>query len=388
MQNFHYHMPVDLFFGEGQIAQLAPQMKRFGNRVLLVYGGGSIKRNGIYQKIMDIFSEEGISFWELSGVEPNPHLETVVRGVELCRANDVQLILAVGGGSSIDCAKVIAGSVHYDGSPWDVVMNSRLVKDCLPLGVVLTLSATGSEMDPMAVITYTELNLKYGVGNPGFIPKFSILDPTYTYTVPASQTAAGTADMMSHVFESYFTLGDGAYLINRVAEGILQTCIHYGPIALREPDNYEARANLMWASSLAINGLLKNGKSTPWSVHAMEHALSAYFDVTHGTGLAILTPAWMEYILDDSTAQMFAEYGWNVFHLDRSLDAMTAAKAAITETRNFFISLGIPATLREIGIPEDMLETMAKNAPKGGDTIHGVKPLHWTDVLNIYRMAY
>lgn len=388
MQNFHYHMPVDLFFGEGQIAQLAPQMKRFGNRVLLVYGGGSIKRNGIYQKIMDIFTEEGISFWELSGVEPNPHLETVVRGVELCRANDVQLILAVGGGSSIDCAKVIAGSVHYDGSPWDIVMNSRLVKDCLPLGVVLTLSATGSEMDPMAVITNTELNLKYGVGSPDFIPKFSILDPTYTYSVPASQTAAGTADMMSHVFESYFTLGDGAYLINRVAEGILQTCIHYGPIALQEPENYEARANLMWASSLAINGLLKNGKTTPWSVHAMEHALSAYFDVTHGTGLAILTPAWMEYILDDSTAQMFAEYGWNVFHLDRSLDAMTAAKDAIAKTREFFISLGIPATLREIGIPEDMLETMAKHAPKGGDTIHGVKPLHWTDVLNIYRMAY
>lgn len=388
MQNFHYHMPVDLFFGEGQIAQLAPQMKRFGNRVLLVYGGGSIKRNGIYQKIMDIFQEEGISFWELSGVEPNPHLETVVRGVELCRANDVQLILAVGGGSSIDCAKVIAGSVHYDGSPWDIVLNSRLVKDCLPLGVILTLSATGSEMDPMAVITNTELNLKYGVGSPDFIPKFSILDPTYTYSVPASQTAAGTADMMSHVFESYFTLNDGAYLINRVAEGILQTCIQYGPIALREPENYEARANLMWASSLAINGLLKNGKTTPWSVHAMEHALSAYFDVTHGTGLAILTPAWMEYILDDSTAQMFAEYGWNVWHLDRSVDAMTTAKEAIAKTRAFFISLGIPATLREIGIPEDMLETMAKHAPKGGDTIHGVKPLHWTDVLNIYRMAY
>ena len=381
-------MPVDLFFGEGQISQLANQLQRFGNRVLLVYGGGSIKRNGIYQKIMDIFAAEHISFWELSGVEPNPRLETVIRGVELCRAHHIDLILAVGGGSSIDCAKVVAGSVHYDGNPWDIVLDSTLCQNVLPIGVILTIAATGSEMDPMAVITNTEQNLKYGVGHPDFIPRFSILDPTYTYSVPAAQTAAGTADMMSHVFESYFTLHDGAFLINRLAEGILQTCIHYGPIAVKEPENYEARANLMWASSLAINGLLKNGKDCPWSVHAMEHALSAYFDVTHGTGLAILTPAWMKYILDDSTAQMFAEYGWNVWHLERSWDAMRTANAAIEKTREFFISLCIPATLRELNIPESMLETMAKSAPKNGDTIHGVKPLHWKDVLNIYKLAY
>ena len=388
MKNFHYHMPVDLFFGEGQISQLASQLQRFGNRVLLVYGGGSIKRNGIYQKIMDIFAAEYISFWELSGVEPNPRLETVIRGVELCRTHQIDLILAVGGGSSIDCAKVVAGSVHYNGNPWDIVLNSNRCQNVLPVGVILTLAATGSEMDPMAVITNTEQNLKYGVGHPDFIPRFSILDPTYTYSVPAAQTAAGTADMMSHVFESYFTLHDGAFLINRLAEGILQTCIHYGPIAVEEPENYEARANLMWASSLAINGLLKNGKDCPWSVHAMEHALSAYLDVTHGTGLAILTPAWMRYILDDSTVQMFAEYGWNVWHLERHWDAMKTANAAIEKTREFFISLGIPATLRELNIPESMLETMAKSAPKNGDTIHGVKPLHWKDILNIYKLAY
>ena len=388
MKNFHYHMPVDLFFGEGQIARLAPQMKRFGSKVLLVYGGGSIKRNGLYQKIMDIFAAEHISHWELAGVEPNPRLETVVRGVELCREHGIELILAVGGGSSIDCAKVVAGSVHYEGSPWDIVMDSSLCKDVLPLGVILPLSATGSEMDPMAVITNTERNLKYGVGHPDFIPKFSILDPTYTYTVSASQTAAGTADIMSHVFESYFTLHDGAYLINRLAEGILQTCIHYAPIAMKEPENYEARANLMWSSSLAINGLLKNGKTTPWSVHAMEHALSAYFDVTHGVGLAILTPVWMEYILNEDTVQMFADYGWNVWQLDRNAEAMSTAKAAIAKTSEFFASLGIPMRLRDLNIPEDMLEPMAKNAPKGGDTIHGVVPLHWTDVLEIYKRAY
>ena len=170
MKNFHYHMPVDLFFGEGQISQLANQLQRFGNRVLLVYGGGSIKRNGIYQKIMDIFAAEHISFWELSGVEPNPRLETVIRGVELCRAHHIDLILAVGGGSSIDCAKVVAGSVHYDGNPWDIVLDSTRCQNVLPIGVILTLAATGSEMDPMAVITNTEQNLKYGVGHPDFIP--------------------------------------------------------------------------------------------------------------------------------------------------------------------------------------------------------------------------
>lgn len=388
MQNFHYHMPVDLFFGKGQIVQLASQIKRFGNRVLLVYGSGSIKRNGIYEKIIDIFVEEQILHWELPDVDPNPRLETVVRGVELCRVNQVDLILAVGGGSSIDCAKVIAGSVKYNGDPWDIVLNSSLCHEALPLGVILTLSATGSEMDPMAVITNTEQNLKYGVGSPLFIPKFSILDPTYTYSVPASQTAAGTVDIMSHVFESYFTLHDGAYLINRLAEGILQTCIHYAPIAIAEPNNYEARANLMWSSSQAINGLLKNGKNTPWSVHAMEHALSAYFDVTHGVGLAILTPVWMEYILNEDTVQMFADYGWNVWKLDRSIGAIETAKAAIQKTREFFESLGIPMTLRALNIPKEMLETVAKSAPKGGDTIHGVVPLHWTDVLEIYRRAY
>lgn len=388
MKNFHYHMPVDLFFGEGQISHLAEQMSRFGNRVLLVYGGGSIKRNGLYQEIMNIFKTEGIQHWELAGVEPNPHLSTVVRGVELCREHNIELILAVGGGSSIDCAKVIAGSVAYDGSPWDIVLNPKLCTSALPLGVILTLSATGSEMDPMAVITNTDLNLKYGVGSNLFIPRFSILDPAYTYSVPASQTAAGTADIMSHVFESYFTLNDGAYLINRLAEGILQTCIHYAPIAIKEPDNYEARANLMWSSSQAINGLLKNGKATPWSVHAMEHALSAYFDVTHGVGLAILTPVWMEYILNEDTVQMFAEYGWNVWHLNRTADKWDAAREAIAKTREFFVSLDIPMTLRELNIPEDMLEEVAKSAPKGGDTIHGVVPLHWTDVLEIYKKAY
>lgn len=388
MKNFHYHMPVDLFFGEGEIKQLGPQIKHYGTKVLLVYGGSSIKYNGIYQQIVDIFNQEDITFWELSGVEPNPRLETVIRGVALCRAHQIDLVLAVGGGSSIDCAKVVAGSVHYNGSPWDLVLDSSLIKNTLPLGVILTLAATGSEMDPMAVITNVQTKQKYGVGHPDFIPKFSILDPTFTYSVPASQTAAGTADMMSHTFENYFTLHDGAFISNRLAEAVLQTCIHYAPIALNEPQNYEARANLMWASSLAINGLLKYGKNYPWSVHAMEHALSAYYDVTHGIGLAILTPAWMDYILDDDTVNMFADYGWNVWHLDRKLDTMSTAKMAIGKTKEFFASLGIPMSLRELNIPEDMLETMARNAPKGGDTINGVKPLHWQDVLNIYKMAY
>lgn len=388
MKNFQYHMPVDLFFGQGQIAVLGQQIKQYGQRVLLVYGGGSIKRSGLYDQLQDIFAQENILVTELAGVEPNPRVETVCKGVELCRRDKLEVVLAVGGGSSIDCAKVIAAAVDYPGNPWDLVVDSSLIKHALPIGVILTLAATGSEMDPMAVITNMETRQKYGVGHPLMIPKFSILDPRYTFTVPAEQTAAGVADMMSHTFENYFTLNDQAFISNRLAEAVLQTCIHYGPIAVNEPENYEARANLMWASSLAINGLLKYGKDCPWSVHAMEHALSAYYDVTHGTGLAILTPAWMEYILDEQTVGMLASYGRNVWNVGAGLDDWTAARAAIAKTRAFFTSLGIPSTLRQLGIPEDMLKTMADSAPKGGDTINGVKTLTRQDVLEIYRRAY
>lgn len=387
MLNFDYSIPTEIFFGRDKINVLGQQLKLYGDKVLLVYGGGSIKRNGIYDKIISILNENKISCWELSGVEPNPRIGTVRKGVELCRENSVDIVLAVGGGSSIDCAKTVAAARYYEGDAWDIVIDPGKIGKVLPIASVLTIAATGSEMDSTAVITNPETNDKIGTRHPGMSPKFSILDPVYTFTVPAKQTAAGTADIISHIFESYFEKTQGAYLQNRMAEALLKTCIRYGKTALEEPENYEARANLMWASSLAINGLLRYGKASVWSVHPIEHVLSAYYDITHGVGLAILTPHWMKYVLDDTTVDKFAEYGINVWDLDGNQDKYLIANAAIEKTRDYFISLGIPASLKELGIEENKLEEMAEHAAKKG-SVGNFKPLDAKDILNIYKAAF
>lgn len=386
MLNFNYSIPTKIFFGEGQIEVLGKEVKKYGNNVLLVYGGGSIKKNGIYDEIVKIFKENNINFWELSGVEPNPRITTVRSGIKICRENNIDFILAVGGGSSIDCSKVIAAGYYYEKDPWDIVLDSSKIENAIPLGTILTLSATGSEMNSGAVITNLETNEKLGTGHPSMAPKFSILDPSYTFTVPPKHTAAGIADIMSHTFENYFSKTKEAYLQNRMAEAILKTCIKYGKIAMEDPENYEARANLMWASSLAINGILSYGKKTIWSVHPIEHELSAFYDITHGIGLAILTPYWMEYVLDDSTLDNFVEYGINVWNIDDKEDKYTIANKAIEKTREYFKSLGIPSSLREVGIGEEKLEKMAKAATRRG-TIGDFKPLKEDDVLKIYKSA-
>ena len=387
MLNFDYSIPTKIFFGKDKVNVLADELKKYGTRVLLVYGGGSIKRNGIYDKVIDILKENKINFWELSGVEPNPKIKTVKNGVDICRKNSVDIVLAIGGGSSIDCAKAVAAACYYEGNPWDIVADPQKIGKVLPIASILTLSATGSEMDRNAVISNTETNEKLGTRHPDMAPKFSILDPTYTFTVPKNQTAAGTADIMSHVFEEYFQKTEGAYIQDRLAEAILKTCIKYGIKAIREPENYEARANLMWSSSLAINGLLSYGKNSKWSVHPMEHELSAFYDVTHGVGLAILTPHWMEYVLDGSTLQNFVDYGINVWNIDEGLEKYEIAQKAILRTKDYFVSLGLPSKLSEVGIKEDKLELMANQAARFGD-VGSFKPLSANDVLNIFKAAF
>ena len=386
MQNFNYSIPTKIFFGKDQINVLGSEIKNYGSRVLLVYGGGSIKKSGIYDKITEILKTNDISFWELPGVEPNPRVSSVRKGVQICRENEIDLILAVGGGSSIDCAKVIAASYYYEGDAWDIVLHPGKIKKVLPIATILTLAATGSEMNSGAVITNIDTNEKLATGHQDMAPKFSILDPTYTYTLPAKQTASGTADIISHIFEVYFSNTKEAYLQNRMAEAMLKTCIKYGKIAMKEPENYEARSNLMWTSSLAINGILSYGKETEWSVHAMEHELSAYYDITHGVGLAILTPHWMKYILNDSTLDKFVEYGVNVWGIDESGDKYKIANEAIEKTREYFISLGIPTSLREVGINEEKLEEMAKQATRRGK-LGNFGVLDAEDVLSIFRSS-
>lgn len=386
MLNFNYSIGTKIFFGKDKIDVLAENIKKYGSKVLLVYGGGSIKKSGLFDKIADIFNKNKIIFFELSGVEPNPRISSVRRGIEICMKNDIDIILAVGGGSVIDCSKVIGAGYYYSGDPWDIVLDSSKITKVLPIATILTLSATGSEMNSVAVISNLDTSEKLPTFNEDMVPKFSILDPTNTFSVPKNQTAAGTADIMSHIFEVYFSNTKEAYMQNKMAEALLKTCIKYGEKAMDSPNNYEARSNLMWTSSLAINGLLSYGKETEWSVHAMEHELSAFYDITHGVGLAILTPHWMEYALNDNTIDKFVEYGINVWELNPSSDKYKIARKSIKKTREYFIKLGMPSSLRSIGINEEKLEKMAKQATTRG-SLGSFKPLNSQDVLNIYRAS-
>ncbi|MBQ9941468.1 MAG: iron-containing alcohol dehydrogenase [Christensenellaceae bacterium] len=365
MHNFNYYVPTDIYFGEGQIEKLPGLIKSCGNNVLMVYGGGSIKKTGLYDKIAALFAEAGINLFELPGVEPNPRIQSVRKGVELCHAHDIDVVLGVGGGSSIDCAKAIAAGAKYDGDAWELFENPARMKDALPIMSVLTLSATGSEMDGFSVITNLETKDKTGICTKYMLPKASILDPTFTYTVSKFQTASGVADIFSHIIETYFNTTEETFISDRISEGLCKTCLKYGKVAVDDPTNYEARANLMWCSSLAINGLTKASvdfSHFSWTCHAIEHPLSAFYDVTHGAGLAVLTPVWMEMVLSDDTVAKFAQYGRNVFDIEGE-DDYAVAKAAIEATREFLISLGLPMSLKDLGVDDESnFEAMAEKA--------------------------
>jgi len=388
MYNFIFQNTTKIYFGENQLGHLGEELKNYGNRVLLTYGGGSIKKIGLYDKVMKELKEAGLKVFELSGIEPNPRHTTVNKGADICKREKVDVLLAVGGGSTIDCTKVIAAAAFYEGDSWDLVTHKAPVTKALPVFSVLTLAATGSEMDSGGVISNLDTNEKYGLLHPLLQPKVSFLDPTNTYSVSAFQTACGSADILSHVFDVfYFTNAPKMEMVDRVMEDVIKTVVKYAPVAINEPANYEARANLMWASSWALNGFLQTGGFQAASCHAMEHELSAYYDITHGLGLAILTPRWMEYILDDSTAPQFKKFGVNVFGVDASLPDIEGAKKAITILSEFlFVTLGLQKNLTEIGIDDTNFTAMAANACQG-ETMHGFKLLTPGDVEKIYRMC-
>lgn len=384
MNNFEFYAPTRICFGKGMVEKLPEQILKKTNKVLLTYGGGSIKRTGLYQKIVKLLEENSIEYLELSGIEPNPKIESVRDGIKICRENNVGGIVAVGGGSVIDCSKAISGGIFYDGDPWEMVLDSSKITNAIPIFAVLTLSATGTEMNGNGVISNMETNDKKAISSELLKPVCSILDPEYTYTVSKYQTASGTADIMSHIFEVYFSQVKGAAVQDRISEGLLKVCIEYGKKAVENPNDYEARANLMWASSLAINGLTELGKGNAWSCHSMEHQLSAYYDITHGAGLAVLTPAWFKYILSRDTVDKFAEYGVNVWGISNKMDKMQIAELAISNTKKYFDSLGLPKTLSDLGIGEEHLEEMAQKSSEEG-LEYAYVPLTKDDVLNIYK---
>ena len=386
MENFNFYVPTDIRFGKDRLDELPAVLDQFGKNVLLVYGGGSIKRNGLYQQITDLAQKNGHTLIELSGVEPNPRIETVRKGIELCKENQVDVILAVGGGSTIDCSKAIAAGFYSEEDIWTVIAAGKgYTGPALPIVTILTLAATGSEMNAGAVISNLETNQKLGFGGPNMIPKVSFLDPTNTFTVPQNQTAAGSADIFSHLIENYFSISTGTDVQDFVSEGLMRTVIKNCPIALENPEDYDARANLMWASSLALNGLTGRGKQGVWSCHPMEHELSAFYDITHGIGLAILTPRWMNYVLSEQTVGKFAQFARNVWGIVEQEEEV-AAKKGIQALYDYFVACGIPMTLPEVGIEADKFEEMAQQAVDHSAIAEkAYVPLDAADIVAIYK---
>lgn len=386
MKNFTFYSPTKILFGKNRVQDIAVEISKYGKRVLLTYGGGSIKLSGLYHTVINILQSNNFEVVELEGIQPNPRISSVYKGIQLCRDNQIDFILAVGGGSVIDCSKAIAAGVNYQGDAWDFMIRKAEVKNPLPLGCVLTLSATGTEMNGNAVISNDQESDKRAMSHVLLRPVFSVLDPLLTTTVNKYQTAAGTVDIMSHIFEQYFTPDDTAFVQDAIAEAILKTCIKYGPIAVNNPNDYEARANLLWASSLALNGLTATGKVPgDWSTHDMEHQLSVVNDLTHGAGLAILFPVWMNYVLNENTAPKLAQMARNVWGVVDE-DDFSAANKGIEAVRNFFNSLGMPSNLKMVGITKDNILPMAKKACLFGN-IGCFKTLSIDDVVAIYKNA-
>jgi len=388
MQNFKLSLPTEIFFGKGQIKVLGEQVKRHGGtRVLVCYGSGRVKQQGIYDAVTTKLTGKEIPFHELGGIAPNPRITSIREGVRLVKEHGIDFIVAIGGGSVLDCAKGIAAGARYDGDPWDLYTKKGEIRSALPLGMVLTLAATGSEMNGTSVVTNLETKQKLAIRLPFLKPRFSVLDPTYTFTVPPDQTACGTVDIMSHAYEQYFSTVPGTFLSDRLGEAVLKTCLHYGPVALKEPENYEARANLLWAATIGLNELLTYGKTGDWATHMIGHGVAAHYDVTHGVGLAILFPHWMNFVLDERSLDKFHALARNLWGVPISMEPMEAAREGIARTRQFFTELGMPARLREVDVAEEMLPTIAKTAVEFG-AVGVYRKLGEAEVLEILRKAW
>ncbi len=382
MQNFDYMTPTRLIFGRDAIAKLPEVMTQFGKKILLTYGGGSIKKIGLYQKVLEML--KGYDIVELPGIQPNPKYDpSVLDGVRLCKEHNVDVILSVGGGSVLDCSKAIAAGAKYDGDPWDLISYKVKAKAALPIVDILTLAATGSEYDCGGVISRTETNDKIGYIDPLLFPVVSILDPVYTFTVSKKQTAAGIADAMNHTIEQYF-VADSTLLNDGFCESMLRSLMINGRKCLENPEDYTARAEMMLACTYGCNGILALGNSySGWPCHGIEHALSAYYDITHGEGLAIITPRWMRHILSERTMDRFVKYGINVFGIDPTLPKQEIAGKAIDATYEFFESINIPMHLRDVGIDDSRIDEMAHHIAVNEGLDKAYAPLTEQDIKEI-----
>jgi len=387
MHSFIYDIPTKLFFGDLDYSQLSKVIKQYGNNLLLVYGGESIKRNGLYEIIVETCLQTGIDISELSGVRPNPDIRTVREGIVICREKGIEVVLAVGGGSVIDVAKWIAAGVYVDFDPWDFFSKWAPVKKALPIITVVTISGTGSEMDCSGVINNCETNDKIGRSDYHIFPKASFLDPNLTKTVNRYHTACGAIDIFSHVVEVYFNLNRDLDMFDCVMESIMRTVLKYAPIALADPTDYEARANLMWSAPWAINGLTVGSKKQSWSSHKIEHQLSAYYPITHGEGIAIIMINWLKYCLNEKTVHKYAQFGKNVFSIQAERSEMAIALESISRLETFcFETLKLRRHLSDLGVGTDYFSEMANKACFS-TAINGFITLKPEDVEAILQMS-
>lgn len=383
---FTLSIPTYIIFGENSTEKVAKITKRYSDNILLVIGKGSIKKIGLFDKIIKLLNDENIKYEVLEGVKPNPTVDLVRVGVELVRKKNISLILAVGGGSVIDTAKAIAAGVFYDGDVWDLFVKKARIQKVLDIGVVLTLAAAGSEMNGNAVISNDETKQKLAISSVLLYPKFSILDPLNTVSVPLEHTMYGVVDIMSHVFEQYFdkTPLDESVLQDRFSEAILKTLIEYAPKLRDDLKNVKYREIIMWCSTMALNGIIGCGKLHDWASHQIEHAISAVYDIPHGLGLAVVFPAWMRYVYDE-VPQRFLAFAKNVWNIEGQSEEQVILES-INSTEKFFRSLGVATKLSEISIDSSNFDLLASKAVEFGP-IGNVKKLTKDDVLKILNLC-
>ncbi|WP_138418826.1 iron-containing alcohol dehydrogenase [Aquibacillus sediminis] len=387
MNNFTYHNPTKLIFGKAQTEQLTAEVPKYGKKVLMVYGGGSIKRNGLYDLVKEKLAEIDAEVFELPGVEPNPRVSTARKGIDICKKEGIDFLLAVGGGSTIDCTKAIAVGAKTDTDIWDIVTKKAVAEDALPFGTVLTLAATGSEMNAGSVITNWETNEKHGWGSPYAYPKFSILDPVNTFSVPRNQTVYGIVDMMSHALEHYFHHETNTLLQDRMVEGLLQTVIETAPKLLEDLESYEHRATILYNGTMALNGMVNMGYQGDWATHNLEHAVSAVHDIPHGGGLAILFPHWMKHTLDANVGR-FKQLAERVFEVEaEGKSDREVALEGIEKLREFWNSIGAPSRLADYEITEDSVEEMADKTVIARPEFGNFQKLTKQDSIAIFRAA-
>lgn len=388
MDNFNFYSPTEFVFGRDRENETGKYVKKYGGtRVLIHYGSGSAVRSGLLDRVKKSLDSEEIFYTELGGVKPNPRDTLVYEGIEICRKENIDFILCVGGGSVIDSAKGIAAGALYDGDFWDFYTDKAEIEKALPVGTVLTIAAAGSEGSGASVVTQESTKLKRDTGSDLLRPKFSVLNPQLTCTLPAFQTACGAADIMAHVFERYFTNTAEVEITDRLCEAVLLTMIKETPRVIADPDNYEARANIMWAGTVAHNDIVGVGRIQDWNSHAIEHELSGMYDVAHGAGLAVIMPSWMEFVMSHNVMR-FAQMAVRVFGCQMNFEnPEVTAKEGIRAFRSFLHSIGLPVNFAELGAREEDIPALVKNLGLGDGKTGGFVNLSSDDVAEIYRIA-